>query len=175
MLHSINKKLEAKVETLEHKVDANEQSTKLKNIEIKGIPYKNGENTDDICQKLLNTLNEESINTNEFESCYRRHIKKDQSNIIIKLKNTSIKNLIIKEAKKKNLTTKNLGFQCNSRIFINEELTAFRKELFYLALQKKKELNWKFIWSTNGQILMRKSENSKIIPISNKKDLEKLD
>jgi len=174
-LQGNNKILNAKVEALELKIDENEQATKTKNIEIKGIPYKNGENTEEICKTLLGMLNKETDQTfNDIEACHRQHTKSEKSNIIVRLKNTKTKDSILKESKKQKLSIKSLGFQNDSPIFINEELTARRKELFYLALQKKRELKWKFLWSANGRILMRKTDSSKINPISVKQDLEKI-
>ena len=45
-------------------------------------------------------------------------------------------------------------------LFINENLTQRRKLLFWLTKQKAKKLNYKFIWTSNGQIYVRETEDS---------------
>ena len=43
------------------------------------------------------------------------------------------------------------------------ELTPGSRRLFILAGAKKRELNWKFIWTQNGLVFLGKDESSKII------------
>ena len=42
------------------------------------------------------------------------------------------------------------------RVYVNENLTQKRKRLFWLAKQKIKALQYKFIWTNNGYIFVRK-------------------
>lgn len=61
-----------------------------------------------------------------------------------------------------------------SQIFINEHLTKESKELLWKAKKIKTEKNFKFLWIKNGNILLRKTENSEVIKINAEEDLEKL-
>ena len=48
-------------------------------------------------------------------------------------------------------------------IFINEQLTPGSRRLFNIASAKKRDPNWKFIWTKNGIVFLRKDEQSNII------------
>ena len=58
--------------------------------------------------------------------------------------------IIIRNMKLKGKTTKDLGLCEANNIYISESLTASNRELFNEALKVKKDLNYKFIWSSNG-------------------------
>ena len=62
--------------------------------------------------------------------------------------------------KLKGKTTKDLGLSKANNIYISESLTASNRELFNEALKVKKDLNYKFIWSSNGPVFMRATEES---------------
>ena len=51
-------------------------------------------------------------------------------------------------------------------IFINESLTKMNKELFKKALKQCKDKNFQFVWTKNGNILVRKDGASSIIRIN---------
>ena len=75
--------------------------------------------------------------------------------------------------KLKGKTTKDLGLSEVNNIYISESLTASNRELFNEALKVKKDLNYKFIWSSNGRVFMRATEESPAILISCFDDLVK--
>ena len=52
-----------------------------------------------------------------------------------------------------------------NKLFINKNLAQRRKQLFRMTKQKAKELNYKFIWTNNGQIYVRGDEDSKRLHI----------
>ena len=60
------------------------------------------------------------------------------------------------------------------RPFINENLTQKRKQLFWQTKQKAKELNYKFIWTFNGQIFIRKNVRRNKIQVKSVNDLNNL-
>ena len=59
------------------------------------------------------------------------------------------------------------------QLFINENLTQKRKRLFWLTKQKAKSLEYNFYWTFNGNIFLRKQENTDKI-ITRKEDLDNL-
>ena len=85
-------------------------------------------------------------------------------------------NLYRARSKLRHITTQDLGFQGDNKIYIQESLTQKNKELFRKALQLKKSLKYKFIWTNSGRIYLRKDESpeSPIIYVKSTKDLEKL-
>ena len=61
-----------------------------------------------------------------------------------------------------------------NKLYVNENLTQRRKRIFWLAKQKAKELNYKFIWTSNGQIFIREDEKANSLPIRTEYDLDNL-
>ena len=61
-----------------------------------------------------------------------------------------------------------------NKLCVNENLIQRRKRLFWLATQKAKELDYKFIWTLNGQIFIREDEKADSLPIRTVCDLDNL-
>ncbi|XP_028412563.1 uncharacterized protein LOC114535456 [Dendronephthya gigantea] len=95
--------------------------------------------------------------------------------IIVKFTRRDVKEAFFRSRNKlKNKTTCDLGYRISNLIYINESLTEKNKELFKHCLRTKKELNYKFIWTSNGRIYLRQNEGSSVIHIKNKDELTKL-
>ena len=62
----------------------------------------------------------------------------------------------------------------SSQIGLHENLTAYRKSLFRAAKNEKEFLKFKFLWTSQGQIRLRRDSVSKAINISSFVDLSKL-
>ena len=62
----------------------------------------------------------------------------------------------------------------NSIIYINEHLSPENRRLFAEASKKRKDLNFKFIWTNNGITYVRKEEGSPQIIIDSDEALGKL-
>jgi hypothetical protein len=50
-----------------------------------------------------------------------------------------------------------------STIYINESLTPYRRKLFGKINEFKRSRGWKHIWSVNGKILLRHTDNSEVV------------
>ncbi len=61
------------------------------------------------------------------------------------------------------------------KIFINESLTNRLKNLLRLTKLKKRELEYKYVWSRNGKIYLRKDDNANAVLINFATDLDKLE
>ena len=94
---------------------------------------------------------------------------------LLNLFDVSVKERYFKGRKQlKDRTTCDLGISPERRIFINESLTERNKGLFNESVKTKKDLNISYIWTSNGRIYLRKSQDSSVIPINNTDDLKKL-
>ena len=51
-------------------------------------------------------------------------------------------------------------------VFINEHLSPHNRNLFALAAQKKREYRYKYLWTKEGHVFMRKEERSPVLKIS---------
>ena len=74
----------------------------------------------------------------------------------------------------KALTTQDLGYSEKRKIYLEESLTERNQMLFKDCLKVKKDMEFKFIWTLNGNIFMRKDKDSPVHLIANKEDLQKM-
>jgi len=63
----------------------------------------------------------------------------------------------------------------DNKIRINESLTTYRKRLFGRTNAFKQQHNHKFLWTTNGKILLRENETSRIVSFSTEEFEDYLD
>ena len=62
----------------------------------------------------------------------------------------------------------------NEKIYINENLPKHLRILRGKANTRRKQHNFKYLWTKNGNILLRKNENSNVINIKASIDLDKI-
>ena len=75
------------------------------------------------------------------------------------------RNLIEPRRSSRNITSQDLGFSKENRIFINESLTQSNKKLFKNCPEVKKDKGIKFLSTSGSKIFMRKDqhEGSRVI------------
>ncbi|XP_072945528.1 uncharacterized protein [Epargyreus clarus] len=172
--------LTTRVKTLEDNNMKQQQWARLQNIEICGIPEDKDENTLTVVQKISKHIGV-PIEPSEVEFAHRVQPRRATSTvrarpIVARLKHRFIKDKIMAAARKhRNLNASDVGIGCiTSKIFINEHLTKENKILLSQCKQKVKELNFKFIWTKNCRIFVRKNEASPPISISSTADIAKI-
>lgn len=57
---------------------------------------------------------------------------------------------------------------------INDALTAYYKDQLWKARERGKDKGYKFIWTKNSKILVKKDENPRVLKIDIEKDLNKI-
>lgn len=68
--------------------------------------------------------------------------------------------------KEKKLVLSDIGFEDNNRkVYVNEMLTSSMSEIFYNARKLKGKENWKFLWISKGNVLLKKKEGDRVIRI----------
>ena len=81
--------------------------------------------------------------------------------------------MLFKQKKLAGYAFKDIGIEAE-RVFLNENLCPASRRLFYQANMQKKIARWRFIWTQNGKIKLKKDVDSQIITIEEEKDLEKI-
>lgn len=171
-LISVNKTLTEENDRLSRRVDELEQYQRLNNLEIRGI----AEEADavKIVEKIGEVL-EVSISEKDIDTCHWVPTPKPGvQNIVVRFVQRSKRNDLLSKARKKKLTCTDLELSSDRPLYINEHLTQRNKELLSAANLKKKEVDWKFVWTSNGRILARKDETSKVLRIASLDDLSKM-
>lgn len=175
------KALSETILNLQDQLAANDQRSRLKNLEISGVPFTKSENLFSILNSLCLKIGI-SLAPQEIEDIHRvRRYSTEKEphltpNIIIHFLTRKMKNDFLAACKsRRNITTEDLGFNGPSKpVYINEHLTPLNKNLLKKAREAGKSLNYSFIWVKDCKIFLRKNETSKIIHVSCELDLAKI-
>ena len=181
-----NKQLKADVETLTHKVNSLEQRSRSNNIELHGIPESKDENLSKIVLEIGSELGcniaehdiqcAYRIRNNAFRNPSNRSIL---SHIVVELQSRHVKNKIIASMNAKRKQIKSINNSnphisipgITDKLFINEHLSKYNKNLFYKLRKTAKEKGIKYVWTKNCVIYARKNDTSKACVISSENDI----
>ena len=176
-LQNTNKQCKADRENLEwamQSIDDLEQYTRKHNLEIHGITEFEVENVCDHVVNLGNLLNV-NIHRSEIDICHRMASNNSDKPrpIIVRFRSYSAKREFY--AARKHLRDIELGehFAGTDKIYINENLTRYRKDLFAKVRKHKKDKQWHSSWSIDGKLFIKKTQKGKPVRIHCVEDLEK--
>lgn len=169
-----------RIKMLEEENLKQQQWVRLQNLEIVGIPESKEENALDIVMKITDYIGAD-IQPNDIEFAHRvqpRHATSAARgrNIVVHLKQRAAKDRVLAAARKhRGLTTTDVGVgRESSKIFVNEHLTKENKMLLSSCKQKAKEINYKYIWTKNCRIYVRRNDSSPPLHIASPADLVKI-
>lgn len=167
----INEDLKNELQVIKKQLNVKEQQQLNNNIIIQGVPYKENEKVEETIRKITNILGV----VNNAEKCFRLGSGNGSKLAPIKVvfKNSEDKEKWMLAKKNKNLNTA-IFEQSNppKPIYLNHDLTKRNFELFMAAKKFKNDNDYKYLWINNGKILMRKSDDSKILLIGDETDLK---
>ena len=160
--------------------DALEQYTRKNSLEIHGVPESAYTSTEEVVFKLSEASNVD-INPNDVEISHKLH-RKGIKPIIVKFQSHKVKSRMYKErAKLKHVRVADLypGSTAvtrveSERIYLNENLTSYRRDILKQANQKRKDGLLTSAWSMDGKIFVKTSPEGRPIRIYDKTDLENL-
>lgn len=171
---------ESRIKHLEEEHARQQQWTRLQNIELVGVPENSQENTADVVKQVMETIGVQ-VESGDIEFAHRVQPRRTTSAkrgraIVVKLKHRAIKDKIIAASRKhRNVTARDIGRGGeNERMYINEHLTRENKALLASCKLKAKEFSYKYIWTKNCRIFVRKNDTSPPILISSSVDLAKI-
>lgn len=133
-----------------------------------------GENVTRIALGVLKAVNDKIVEK-DIQGVRRLKGKITNNNpILVKLKYKESRDMIFGNRRRLGgVNFKEIGINAK-KVFINENLTSDSKELFYHANNFRKSNNWKFAWTANGNIFLKKHEESKAYLVKQLQDLDKL-
>ena len=180
ILKSTIHQIEQKLSNLGDKLNDLEQYGRRDCVEIHGIPFSQDEDTNDIVIKVGEligvTIEEDDISvSHRLPVSYKYKGVRANPSIIVKFVRRDFKEQFYSSRKElRGFSTEDLGYSATNNIYINESLTERNKGLFKEALKAKKSLKYKFIWTSNGKVYLRKDTDTKIIHIKNSDDIKRL-
>ena len=141
--------------------DELEQYTRKNSLEIHGIPESAYTSTEEVVLKLAGAVNVD-VNPEDIEISHKLN-RKGVKPIIVKFQNHKVKSRLYKaRTKLKNVWISDIfPFStavtrvASERIYLNENLTSYRRELLKQANQKRKDGLLVSAWSMDGKLLQR--------------------
>lgn len=161
------------IQYLETKLQDLQQLSRSSTIEIRNVPNTEKESTADlttIIGKLGTTINM-PVDKTLVRDIYRLPGKPGTVRpIVVEFTNVETKNQMISSVRKFNkdhpnedrLSTVSIGLTGDRRpIYVAECLPASTRKLFFMAREFSKRMEYKFCWTANGNIFIRKEEGAK--------------
>lgn len=162
---------------LEERVHELEEKGLEKNLEIIGLEKQENENINTVVTKIAQIL---KVNANDIESAARVGRDKGSENksqpVVVTLKTKNARNQWLAARRTAAITNENINKNCKNgkRIYINENLTKYKRQLFWNAKLRLKDA-FKYIWIQNFNILVRGNEDvRKIHKIKTDSDIDRL-
>ena len=151
-----------------------EQYSRRSMLEVNNIPVDNKENFQDIMTAIAKAINFEEFDyANDVDVAHRLKSNLPVPPIIVMFKSRSKRNAFYEKRKKlKGVTLKDLEltFTEEKSIYINELLTIYNRILFKKVRSACKAKHYKHYWTSNGNILCKKTDQSDAIIIKNERD-----
>lgn len=173
--------LEKEFQAFKININNREQLSFANNIAVSGIPYTKNENVSEIIKAIANTLNI-NLKYDDIQHAFRTKANDNKdSKIVTRFNNINIKEAIMNELKlrfknKQPLKANQINNVLPDKLlYINHELTATNRKMFWLTKQSAEECKWKYVWSRSSGIYVRKNYGDSAIKIQTINDLKKLD
>lgn len=147
-------------------------------VEIHGVPEINNEDIIQTVIKVMNAFGFE-LKVSMFYAAHRLPKNpfkpNDPRKISFKfIRHSDKENLIKKKKLKKLLNAAELGFQSNREIYLTDSLTAENRKLLALMKEMKSEKGIRYVWTSDGKVLVRRVEGGPVKVIRCREDIDLL-
>ena len=164
---------------LDDKYDDLEQYSRKNSLEILGVPEGAYTSTDEVVIRIGEAINVE-IKPEDIEISHKLK-RKNTKPVIVKFLSHKVKSSFYKaRTKLKHVKTSDIfpsdAFTSREEqhIFINENLTSYRRELFWKTTKLKKDNMITSSWTMDGKIFVKTSPSGAPVRIYNEEDLKDL-
>ena len=181
-LQQSNDRLQRQVVDLTRQVTDLDQYHRRVNLEFAGVLEEEGEDPDKLVLQIAKKIYP-GISAGDIDVVHRLGKANSDGNrgprtIIARFTNRRSRNAIYDGRRQlQHVTTKDLGFRRsngNGRIYVNENLVASTRELLKETNKARRSAGYKYLWTNNGRIYVKKDDRSIPSLISKKEDLSKL-
>ena len=161
------KKIEQTIETMSNTSREKEQYDRNRNLEIGQLDWMENEKLPEVIQRVAENFNVQNFRQEQIETAHRipNRDKDKPSVLIIQFKHRESRNQWL-EQKKRIVTNDNIYRNGNRRrVYLNENMTPYYKNLFWKTKNYARSNNIKYVWFKNGKIMMRRSELDKEVRV----------
>lgn len=161
---------------LKNEVDNIAQYSRRNIVEVHGIK----DMTNDSCLNILCAIARKidmQIDEREIDTCHVINTLSSRPNkAVFKFVRKVIRDEFLEKCRKAMLSEKDVFMDSatNNRIYVNEQLSPHFRQLMGRANSKRKQLSWRYIWTVNGKIKVRKDNGTPVIVINSESDLDKI-
>lgn len=157
--------LEKRVKDLEQKADEQEQYSRRNSLRIFGLAETEKEDTLSVAMDLFQNQMGLDIDVSGIDRVHRIGRKGERVRpVIVKFTSYRMRNMVFRSKSR-------LKADRTKKIFINEDLTKFRSELFFKTRQLKKKQQIADCWTFDGRVLLKNSRGV-VTAINSQDDLE---
>lgn len=187
-------RLEATIAELKSQLNERDQELLLNDVVISGVPETRGENVvhivNLIAQKLGTPIDERDIVVAERVGPLNpNRIEGDSAparprSIVVRLTRRAARTHLLSAARvRRNLSTTDIGAGGGSgggaqvpprKVYINERLMRSNAKLFHSAREAGKRLQFKYVWTKEGRIFVKKEDGSHVQRVRSDKDIDKI-
>lgn len=174
MLIQQNKEKDAIIAKLHTRINELEQYSRRDSIEIYGAKEYKDENVEEVVYKIFEKLSVK-IEKNDIQVTHRLtgsvNKNKNIRPIIVKLQRKKAEEiLMIKKLLVNDDIYKNGD---KDKVYINESMTSYYKQLLWAAKNKAKEAGYRYVWFRRGKLLVRRQQGDKAKRIYTEEDINK--
>ena len=145
---------------LKSEIEDVQRRSRFKNIEIVGLPEPQPNSSDEnMAIQLFGELGVKDFRSEDIEAWHVVSTRRKDGERVVVCRFVSRKTKERILAKKGIKDVKLKG----STVYLNEQLSPNNRKIFGLASINKRELNYKFVWMKNGNVFLKKDENSMVI------------
>lgn len=173
------------ISSLEAKIEDIQRSLKSTTVEIRNVPVQSKkENMTDLISLVQNTGKalDVVVHANDIKDVFRIKNKSGATTIVTEFTNSALKQEVIKSAKtfnkkhpKDRLNSSHIGVSGNTvPIYISEGLTSKGRRLLFLARDFATSTGYKYCWTANGRVFVRKADDAPYIEIKSEADIANL-
>lgn len=168
-----------KLPILENKIRTMEQQGRECNVEISNLPERRSENLVAIIESVGNEI-KHPIRSSDIVAVHRVPHGDQQDrrpkNIIVKFTNKVMRDNVLSAYRTvKALDSNKLSVSGSpTRVYLNEHLTLYYKQLFRQCREAAKQHGYRYVWIKHGTVLTRKSDTSPVIAIRLPSDITKI-
>ena len=148
--------------TYRHDIEIDELQQYMRRdcLEITGSSLQPDQNTNEYVIELASSIGVD-LAKDDISTAHRLpETKKVKDRLIVKFTRRDKREEMYK--KRSNLKDRRQHGDRSQRIHINESLTAYRKRLFGKINQFKKDHKYKYLWTINGKIHLRETDNMRV-------------
>lgn len=161
-----------KIASLEQEIDQMNDQANRKNLIIDGIPYKKDEDLFKALELFSNQIECDLNPATDINNLYRI---KEHDKIVVQFLQVYKRDKFLARCKSVQVTADKLGFKSiKNRIYVNEMLSPKQATLFHKVRVFRKANGYKFAWTKNQRIFLRKTPDTDVIQIRKLEDLSQL-